>query len=126
MNNSHYTPGVCNIGEAEIEARKRIGWIGLGFTIVLWVVLDLTHVPFLWKLVLFFPAAMGATGLIQGFTHFCAGFGMKGVFNFGDAIGKTDTVSQAEYRAADKARATVIFLQSVFAGLVVVFIALFF
>ena len=123
---SNYIPGVCNIGEVEISQRKRFGFIGLAITIVLWIALDLGYANPLWKLVLFFPAFVAATGLIQGYSHFCAGFGLKGVFNFGPALGKTDTVEQAEFRAQDKHRATVIFLQSLFTGLIVAAVAYFF
>jgi hypothetical protein len=126
MDKSQYIPGVCNIGEAEIKQRKRIGWTGLAAAIIIWIIFDLTHAAAFWKIILFFPAFMGATGLIQGFGHFCAGFGMKGVFNFGNELYKTDTVAQAEYRAQDKKKAQTIFAYSIFAGLVVALAAYFF
>jgi hypothetical protein len=118
-----YIPGVCNIGEAEIDARKRIGWIGLAVTIVVWILLDLLKVAPWLKLIIFLPAAMSATGFIQGFSHFCAGFGMRGVFNFGDTLNKTDTVEQAEFRAQDKKKARAIFLYSILAGIIVAAVA---
>jgi hypothetical protein len=125
MEQPKYIPGVCNIGEVEIARRKRIGWTGLAVTVIVWALLDFLKVSSLWKLVLFFPASMGATGLIQGFSHFCAGFGMKGVFNFGDTLNKTDTVEQAEFRAQDKKKAQQIFAYSILAGIVVAVIAFF-
>ena len=125
MQQSTYIPGVCNIGEVEIARRKHIGWTGLAVTLIVWVLLDFLKVSPFWKIVLFFPASMGATGLIQGFSHFCAGFGMKGVFNFGDTLNKTDTVEQAEFRAQDKKKAQQIFAYSVLVGIVVVAIAFF-
>jgi hypothetical protein len=30
---------------------------------------------------------MGATGFLQAAMHFCAGFGMRGLINFGSEIG---------------------------------------
>ena len=125
MEKPTYIPGVCNIGETEINARKRIGFIGLAVTIALWIALNLTHAAPLWKLVLFFPASMGAVGLIQGYSHFCAAFGLKGVFNFSDTLAATDTVEQAEYRAQDKKKATAIFAYSVLAGIAVAVVAFF-
>lgn len=125
MENSHYAPGVCNIGETEIQQREKIGWIGLAVTIALWIALDLSHASPWWKLALFLPASMGATGLIQGFSHFCAGFGMKGVFNFGQKLNVTDTVQQAEWCAVDKKKARQIFAYSLLAGAVIVAIAAF-
>jgi predicted nucleic acid-binding Zn ribbon protein len=123
MNTSHYIPGVCNIGEAEIKQRKQIGWIGLLIVIVLWIVLDVYHVAYFWKIFIFFPASLSATGFLQGFMHFCAGFGLKGVFNFGPEVGKTDTASQAEFRAMDRRKAINIFMYSVLIGLVITVVA---
>jgi hypothetical protein len=120
---NEYIPGVCNIGPAEIAQRKRIGWIGLLVTIIAWVLLAYFSFAPWWFVVLFFPAAMSATGFIQGFSHFCAGFGMQGVLNFGPEVGKTDTVSQAEFRAADRKKALEIFAWSVIAGIVVAAVA---
>jgi len=102
---SEYQPGVCNIGSAEIARRKRTGWIGVGATGILGLVLFFFHVPAVWRLSLFVPAFVAATGLLQGFIHFCAGFGIRGVFNLGPKVGKTEDVQQAEYRRKDKRKA---------------------
>ena len=123
--NSQYIPGVCNIGPAEINARKRFGVIGLIVTVALWIGFAYFHLSSPWFLLLFFPAIISATGFIQGFSHFCAGFGMKGLFNFGLTVGNTDTVSQAEFRAKDKKKATQIFVYSIITGLAVAVISYF-
>ena len=120
---NQYVPGVCNIGEAEIRQRIRVGWIGLVVTVVVWALFDYLGVSWGWKLILFFPASFGATGFLQGWMHFCAGFGMKGVFNFSEKAGTTDTVSQAEFRAKDRAKAISIFIYSVLIGVIVIAIA---
>ena len=121
--NTQYIPGVCNIGPAEIAARKRSGFIGLIVTVALWIAFAYFDLASPWFLLLFLPAVASATGLIQGYSHFCAGFGMKGIFNFGSTVGNTDTVSQAEFRAKDKKKARQIFVYSVLAGLVVATLA---
>jgi len=125
MNSSSpgYVPGVCNIGEAEIRQRMRVGWIGLGVTVVLWALLIFFQAPAWARLILVIPAMMSATGFIQGLSHFCAGFGMKGVFNFGTELYKTETVAQAEFRAKDRRRAQFSILYSVLAGIAVALIA---
>jgi hypothetical protein len=110
MNESRYVPGVCNIGDTEIAQRNKIGWIGIGITIVLGTVLVYLHVAFYWRLIIFLPAFMGAAGFLQAWMHFCAGFGMQGVFNFSSEVRKTDTVAQAEYRAMDRRKAIMIFI----------------
>jgi len=117
--NQEYVPGVCNIGPAEIARRQRSGWVGAGATIVLWAAFWLLHVPAPWRLLLFFPAALAATGFLQAAMHFCAAFGMRGVFNFGPNIGKTDSVEQAEFRQKDQQKARQIVLYSALIGIVV-------
>ncbi len=116
---SEYVPGVCNIGPAEIRARRMAGWMGLGATILLWILLFVFRVPTAWRLLLFFPATMSAVGFLQAAMHFCAAFGMRGVFNFGPNVGKTDTVEQAEFRRKDRRKALTILLYSSLIGIVV-------
>jgi hypothetical protein len=112
-----YIPGVCNIGPAEIRMRRTTGWLGLGATILIWSVFCLLRVPAAWRLTLFFPAVMSAVGFLQAAMHFCAAFGILGVFNFGPSVGKTDTIEQAEFRRADQRKAAQIILYSVLIGL---------
>ena len=114
-----YIPGICNIGPAEINKRRQSGWLGLGATILLWIVFWVFRVPAIWRLLLFFPAAMSATGFLQAGLHFCAGFGMLGVFNFGSEVGKTETVEQAEFRHKDQRKALQIILYSVTIGIAI-------
>jgi hypothetical protein len=114
-----YVPGVCNIGPAEIRRRRQSGWIGLGATILLWGAFLIFRVPVPWRLTLFLPATLGATGFFQAGLHFCAAFGMRGVFNFGPQVGKTDTVEQAEFRPKDRRKAQLIGVYSVLLGIAV-------
>jgi hypothetical protein len=116
---SEYIPGVCNIGPAERRARRMVGLGGLGITIVLWAIFIFVHVPQIWRFFIFLPASMGATGFLQSAFHFCVGFGMKGVFNFGPVVGKTDTVMEAEFRKKDRQKALFILFLSVMIGVAV-------
>jgi len=118
-----YIPGVCNIGPAEIRLRKRLGWYGLLVTIILWVALDWFRLPAEAMLILFVPVFFSANGFLQGFMHFCAGFGMRGLFNFGPEVGKTDTVPQAEFRKKDRKKSQQIFAYAVIIGIVIALIA---
>jgi hypothetical protein len=59
-------------------------------------------VPAAWHLTLFLPASVAAIGFLQAAWHFCAKFGLGGVFNFGLHVGRTDTVEQAEFRKQDR------------------------
>ena len=57
-------------------------------------------------------------GFLQAAWHFCATFGLVGVFNFGPNVGKTDTVEQAEFRRQDRRTAIQIIALSALAGAV--------
>lgn len=121
--NSTYTPGVCNIGAAEIAKRKQSGWFGLFALFVLWGLLVLLDVGRPWYLLVFFPAAMAATGFLQAYLHFCAAFGLKGVYNIVKPTGQTETVQQQEMRAKDRRKALRIVAGSALIGLAVALIA---
>jgi hypothetical protein len=114
-----YVPGVCNIGQAEIRRRRRSGWIGLGATILLEAVLAAFRVPAPWRLFLFLPASLGAAGFLQAALHFCAGFGMQGVFNFGPQVGRTEAIEQEADRIKDIRKARRIGLYSALIGIAV-------
>ena len=118
MEKNKYIPGVCNIGEEEIKKRKQAGWIGLIATAVLWTLFIWFDILSIWRLTLFLPAMMSATGFLQAYMHFCAYFGFASLFNFGD-VGKTDTVQQAEFRSKDRRRAWQIIIYSILIGLAV-------
>lgn len=103
--NIEYVPGVCNIGPAEIRRRMQIGLYGLGATIVLFLFLYLLHLPALTRVILVVPAFMSATGFIQAYTRFCAGYGMEGTFNFTDKRENAQKTADPAAAAKDKKRA---------------------
>jgi hypothetical protein len=117
-----YQPGVCNIGPAEIARRRRAGHVGLIATIALFAILVLVSAPPLARLILVVPAAVSASGYLQAYLKFCAGFGSRGIFNFDD-VGTTQQVADAASRALDKAKANRIGLASFAIGIAVAVIA---
>jgi hypothetical protein len=120
---SEYIPGVCNIGRAEVRQRKVIGWTGMAVTVGAWIACSVFEVAPAWRLLLFIPASIAATGFLQAAWHFCAKFGLRGVFNFGPNVGQTDTVEQAEFRRQDRRTATRIIALSALAGVCVAALA---
>ncbi len=118
-----YIPGVCNIGPAEIRWRRFSGYLGIVVTVILWVGLITVRAPAYMRFLLFLPASMAAVGFLQAYLHFCARFGVLGVFNFGPKVGRTDTVQQAEFRARDRRKAAVICVYSGLVGLLVALVA---
>ncbi len=117
LDNPQYIPGVCNIGPAEIAVRRKVGWIGAASTVFLGAMFVYSDIGGIWLLLLFFSSVISAVGFIQGIMHFCAAFGLRSVFNFGSEVGRTDTVTQAEFRAQDRKKAWQILAYSVLVGL---------
>lgn len=115
---SPYQPGVCNIGPAEIARRRRGGHVSLAVTVAVLAGLVALHIPPLARLIVALPAAGAASGYLQAQLHFCAGFGSRGVFNFGQ-LGHVFEVSDPAARAMDRARSMQIGLASVAIGVAV-------
>jgi hypothetical protein len=109
-----YIPGVCNIGK-----RFVIGRNATIACLVLWGACILFQIAPPWRLLLFFPATVAAIGFLQYAMHFCARFGLGGVFNFGPNVGRTDTIEQAEFRRQDRSKALQIIGLSLLIGAVV-------
>jgi hypothetical protein len=101
MDQNKYQAGVCNIGAAEREKRK---WAGIQGVLI---ALGITFLGYVWaipdivKLIVFFPAFIGAVGLLQYFFKFCAYFGLNSVYNFNE-IGKRESVADANARELDR------------------------
>jgi len=119
---TEYRPGVCNIGPEEIARRRRAGNVGVLATLATLAILLAIDAPPLARLLLTLPAAGAATGYLQAWLKFCAGFGSAGVFNFGP-LGGTVKVDDAEARRRDRRRSIQIFLAALAVGLVVSVVA---
>jgi hypothetical protein len=117
-----YQPGVCNIGPAEISRRRRAGHVGLIASVALLALLVAIGAPPIARLLLVIPVAVSASGYLQAYLKFCAAFGSRGIYNFGD-VGTTDKVADATARALDKAKANRIGLASFAIGLAVAVVA---
>jgi hypothetical protein len=104
LDDARYIPGVCNIGPAEIARRRRTGHVGVIAALVLLVVLVAIAAPPISRLLIALPVAVGASGYLQAWLKFCAGFGAAGVFNFADR-GTTTSVVDPEARRKDRVRA---------------------
>lgn len=117
-----YRPGVCNIGPEEIARRRRAGHVGLIATVGLFAALVALDVPPVARAVVGLPAVIAASGYLQAWLKFCAGFGSRGIFNFGN-VGTTETVVDDDARVQDRARARQISLMSVAVGIAVAIVA---
>lgn len=113
-----YQPGICNIGPTEIAVRKQAGWISLAISLLLLVIFVWFQVPAIYRLIIFLPATSAASGFLQAYFHFCAGFGFKGVYNVLKPAGQTETVEQQAFRQKDRQKALQITGMAVLIGLV--------
>lgn len=114
---TEYVSGVCNIGPQEIARRRNFGWGALVTTVVLLLILVWTGVGPWWRLFVFFPATMSASGFLQAYFHFCSGFAQRGVYNFGQ-LGQTVKIEDASSKAKDKRKGSQIMLYSALIGIV--------
>jgi hypothetical protein len=105
---TEYTPGVCNIGGAEIARRRNLGWIMLIITIALLAVMIWYKVNTWWRIL-----------------HFCSGFANKGVYNFGTP-GTVQQVTDEASREKDRRRGNQISLYAAIIGAGVAIISLVF
>jgi len=103
-----YIPGVCNIGPAEIKLRKTSGIVGLYVTVILFAIFMVSGIAAPWRLLIFIPAVISASGYLQAHFHFCVRFGTMGLFNMGNTLTEHETVEQATYRRKDQRKALII------------------
>ena len=120
--NVTYEPGVCNIGPDEIRRRRRSGHVGAVATVVLLAILVAIGAPPLARLILVLHAAGSAAGYLQAWLKFCAGFGSRGVFNFG-RVGEMQDVVDDDARRRDRSRAVRIDLASLVIGVAIAVVA---
>ena len=112
-----YVPGVCNIGPAEVRRRRLVGWLGVAGMVVLCVGLRMADAAPVWRLAVFVPASIAASGFIQARMRFCANFGYRGLYNF-EGIGDEQRVVLEEALRKDRRRAWSIGVRSALIGAV--------
>ena len=95
---------------------------GLAATLVLLTGLVAIGAPPPVRLLVALPAAAAASGYLQARFRFCAGFGSKGIYNFGE-LGDDRAGRSAEARHRDRSRANQIGLASAAIGLAVGLVA---
>lgn len=111
-----YEPGVCNIGPEEVARRRRAGHVALITSVGLFLLLLAVGAPHWARLGLVLTVAASASGYLQAWLHFCAGFGSSGVYNFGP-LGTVQQVADPGARSRDRRRSLEIGLASLVIGL---------
>jgi hypothetical protein len=129
-----YSPGVCNIGPAEIRKRKNMLYVAI-IALILVTFIFLMRGVFLGSgivistimLILVFLASTGT--MINSFqvkSEFCVAFAFQGVHNFGDLTEKKSKLSETDYIQKDKSRAFEIIKNSSLIGLIFTFLVFIF
>ena len=121
---TEYIPGTCNIGREEVRRRRNFGLAALVVLGLLLGGLIAAGVKPLWRLLLFFPAASAASGLLQAYFHFCSGFARVGIYNFGGPGEKHEVKDEAS-KAKDRKKGNRITLYAVIFGAIVALAAAF-
>lgn len=112
-----YIPGTCNIGKAEIIARRNFAIMMGILSVIAGAAMFYFHVNKLWRLILFLPLASFIIGIQQWYYKFCANFGLRGIFNFGE-LGKQIPVEMLDMIKADRRKAIQILVTGVILGIV--------
>jgi len=129
MNTSeNYQPGSCNIGEAEIRQRKRIGMVGLIITSVLiFFHLIFSFVPDyspFWGIFIFPSSLVMTIGLVQAKERFCAAYGLTNKYNLSEKLNLTLKVTDENSKTKDKLKSYIIIIKSILYALIVSFSAI--
>lgn len=123
MEKEKYVPGVCNIGPKERQSRLMSGIIGFvlgGIIMIIILILRLNPLLLLISWGLFFA---GFIGYYQYKFHFCAQYGIRGVFNINNSIGNITTIENREFLIQDRQKAIRIIIYSFVSASVVIFVA---
>lgn len=114
------------MGPAETARRRFFGFVGLFATLFLYGALVAYSGPRLFRLLVFFPSMMSATGFIQAQMQFCVYFGTHGYYNFGPNVGKTENVKEQKYRKLDRKKSVQLMVYSAFIGPLAALLAYYF
>ncbi len=101
---SDYLPGQCNIGEDEILRRIRMGYMGLGISLLLAALFLMFQPARELRLLLFIPLFYTFSGFLQARKRFCYVFGWKGVFSL-HGLNTIQKVKQDDARRQDRIQA---------------------
>ncbi len=96
-----YRPGVCNIGPAEVERRRRSAIAATVMTGIVAVLILALGLPSGARLALLPFATATAITWLQVTRQFCVAFGAVGLRNFG-ALGGETAVADRAARTADR------------------------
>ena len=119
LNSSQYIPGVCNIGTEERILRRRSGYVSLLASFIIILIISITKADHIFKFVLFFPVFGTLISFIQDRLHFCAAFGLQGLYNFSKVILKSNRIQENNYLIEDRKKAIKIIIYSLLLSILI-------
>lgn len=121
---SAYVPGVCNINRKEIANRRMIGYVGLAVSLVLLITLIALSLSRYYRLIIFVPAVISASGFLQAKNRFCVGYAGAGQHNAEEGSDAAVKITDESALAKDKSKSSRINRQSFAIALAATAIAL--
>lgn len=128
MNSSQkiaYSPGKCNIGPKEIRKRYAIGFLGFITAIILIVLFSFFKLNYLFFIILLLPFLLGFVGFYQGYTKFCVGNAMEGIYDLSDTKSKRGVIKNRIAHSLDLKKAVILIAYSVISAAIITFIITF-
>jgi hypothetical protein len=119
-----YIPGICNINTEEIKKRRMMGHIGLALFVSVLIVLLVLAVSGYYRIIVFLPAMLAASGYLQARNHFCVGYASAGKQNAAPGSRTTTDIVDTTARVRDKYKARTMNLQAAGIALILTTIAL--
>ena len=95
---AQYIPGSCNLGQEEINRRRRNGYLGTAATFLMILLIELTHQPQWTRLLILVPVFYALSGYLQARQKFCYVYGWQGIFSVAGTkqFGKVQDETAAE------------------------------
>ena len=121
---SAYVPGVCNINRKEIANRRMIGYVGLAASLILLVALIALSLSRYYRLIIFVPAVISASGFLQAKNRFCVGYAGAGQHNAEEGSDAAVKITDESALAKDKKKSSRINRQSFAIAVAVTVVAL--
>ncbi len=102
-----YVSGQCNIGPEEVAHRYRLGYAGLILFCLFVSVIELAHLPHLWRITVVIPAGIALAGFGQAIHRFCFMYGLRGVFGM-QGYRKVNRIEAASDLRRDRRKAALL------------------
>lgn len=117
MTQSFYIPGVCNMNQAEVDFRKKGGYLFGATGVLLLILLFLFSVPAIFGFTMLIPIWVAALQYIQVRHRFCVRFAAQSKFSTSKIFGMVGKASP-EQRSLDNRLALRLHIQAFAVGLI--------